>query len=216
MKLIPTGELVPAYVVNDAIHPDHAKQIIEHCLPNLMKGSHFSGKDENFTTEQDNLRNSDVHFFHDELLDRRMFAFAKAANQALGLEYVLDCAEEFQFTSYDGKRKQHYNWHIDGEPHASNARSWNGGGPAKNLNETVVPELSGSVRKLSMSLLLNDDYEGGDLHFRWFTDSLSEAVVQPKKYDAIFFQSNTQHKVAPVTKGVRYSVVKWFGGPPLR
>ena len=33
---------------------------------------------------------------------------------------------------------------------------------------------------------------------------------------AIFFASFLLHKVAPVTSGVRKSLVMWFGGPPLR
>ena len=33
---------------------------------------------------------------------------------------------------------------------------------------------------------------------------------------AIFFASFLLHKVAPVTRGVRKSLVMWFGGPPLR
>jgi len=33
---------------------------------------------------------------------------------------------------------------------------------------------------------------------------------------AVFFASFILHRVAPVTSGVRKSLVMWFGGPPLR
>ena len=33
---------------------------------------------------------------------------------------------------------------------------------------------------------------------------------------AVFFASFIKHRVAPVTRGVRKSLVMWFGGPPLR
>ena len=214
MKILATGELMPAFVVSGAIHPEHMQQIIEFCLPNLQKGTHFS-KDA-YTKEEDVQRNSDIHFFEDPALENRMFGFAKAANQALGLDFILDSAEQFQFTAYSGDKKQHYNWHIDGEPHSANIRKWSGGKPPSNLNETVDPGLTGTVRKLSMSLLLNDDYEGGNFNFRWFTDKIDEVSLRLKKGDAIFFPSAIQHKVDPVTKGNRYSVVKWYGGPPVR
>ena len=37
-----------------------------------------------------------------------------------------------------------------------------------------------------------------------------------KQGQAIFFASFIRHRVAPVTKGIRRSLVMWFGGPPLR
>ena len=69
------------------------------------------------------------------------------------------------------------------------------------------------VRKISMTLLLNDpsEYEGGDLE-----------LMAPGKYaplkqgHAICFASFLNHRVAPVTKGVRQSLVVWFGGKPFR
>jgi PKHD-type hydroxylase len=37
-----------------------------------------------------------------------------------------------------------------------------------------------------------------------------------KQGQAIFFASFLRHKVAPVKKGVRKSLVMWFGGPPFK
>jgi len=37
-----------------------------------------------------------------------------------------------------------------------------------------------------------------------------------KQGQAIFFGSFLRHKVAPVKKGVRKSLVMWFGGPPFK
>ena len=37
-----------------------------------------------------------------------------------------------------------------------------------------------------------------------------------KHGQAIFFASFLRHRVAPVKKGIRRSLVMWFGGPPLR
>jgi PKHD-type hydroxylase len=84
------------------------------------------------------------------------------------------------------------------------------------MGETMDPWLSGTVRKLSASIILNEDFEGGEMRFRWFHDEIKESKVLAKKGDAIFFPSNLQHMVSPVTEGTRYSIVKWFGGPPVR
>ena len=40
--------------------------------------------------------------------------------------------------------------------------------------------------------------------------------VEPKVGTVIIFPSYTHHRVSPVTKGTRYSVVAWYGGPPFK
>ena len=42
------------------------------------------------------------------------------------------------------------------------------------------------------------------------------AKIEAKKGDLVVFPSFIDHKVAPVTKGTRYSVVVWYGGPPFK
>lgn len=65
-------------------------------------------------------------------------------------------------------------------------------------------------RTYSSILFLNDDFEGGDLLFKY---PLSKQIVKiPKKKNTlIVWPSNFlfPHKVTPVTKGERYSVVSW-------
>ena len=75
-----------------------------------------------------------------------------------------------------------------------------------------------TVRKISMTLLLNDpsEFEGGDLEI--FTSSFNseDNKIKLKQGHGIFFASFIPHRVAPVTKGNRKSLVMWFGGPSLR
>mgnify|MGYP003130326908 FL=1 len=61
------------------------------------------------------------------------------------------------------------------------------------------------VRKISMTCLLSpqNEFEGGDL----------ELI---KEGQSVFFASFIRHRVAPVTKGVRRSLVMWFGGTPFK
>ena len=72
-------------------------------------------------------------------------------------------------------------------------------------------------RKLSMTAYVNSpdtDYEGGELLIN--TGHIDLEVSGMKKGGACFFTSFCLHKVKPVTKGVRWVLVAWFRGPPLR
>ena len=69
-----------------------------------------------------------------------------------------------------------------------------------------------AVRKLSMTLLLNNpnEFEGGDLQ-------IAGKVIHPiKQGHATIFASFLQHRVTSVTKGIRKSLVMWFGGEPFK
>ena len=101
--------------------------------------------------------------------------------------------EPAQFTEYP--KRGFYDWHMD-----LNAFGQEGQNP---------------IRKISMTLLLSDpkDFTGGDLMFSEMGDN---KPLPLKQGQAIFFASFLRHKVAPVKKGIRRSMVMWFGGPPLK
>jgi PKHD-type hydroxylase len=67
-----------------------------------------------------------------------------------------------------------------------------------------------------MSLLLSDpnEFEGGELQVKPDSDDIK--FLEQKQGRAWFFPSYTLHRVAPVTKGVRRSLVLWVGGPPFK
>ena len=69
------------------------------------------------------------------------------------------------------------------------------------------------VRKLSMTLLLNDpsEFEGGELQIAGVKNT-----KLMKQGHATIFASFLQHTVTPVTRGVRRSLVMWFGGEPFK
>jgi len=70
-----------------------------------------------------------------------------------------------------------------------------------------------------MTLALNDpkDFEGGDLEiYRGGTLDSEENKFKLKQGYAVFFASFLLHRVMPVIKGNRKSLVMWFGGSPLR
>ena len=69
------------------------------------------------------------------------------------------------------------------------------------------------VRKISMTLLLNDpsEFEGGDLELM-----APGKFAELKQGHAIIFASFLNHRVNVVKRGVRQSLVVWFGGKPFR
>ena len=76
--------------------------------------------------------------------------------------------------------------------------------------------MHGNVRKLSMSVMLNEDFDGGEFEFASYKDTKCLITsFKAKTGDIIVFPSVMEHRVAPVTKGTRYSLVNWFVGPPL-
>jgi len=60
---------------------------------------------------------------------------------------------------------------------------------------------------LTMSYLINDDYEGGELQF-W-----KEYKIPNQKNSLHIFPSCLlyPHEVLPITNGIRYSAITWFG-----
>ena len=69
------------------------------------------------------------------------------------------------------------------------------------------------VRKISLTLLLNDpsEFEGGHLELM-----APGSFAELKQGHAIFFASFIRHRVKPVIRGNRKSLVMWFGGPPFK
>ena len=69
------------------------------------------------------------------------------------------------------------------------------------------------VRKISMTLLLSplNEFEGGELELMD-----KKRVAKLVQGQAIFFASFIPHRVKPVTRGERKSLVMWFGGPSFR
>ena len=67
-----------------------------------------------------------------------------------------------------------------------------------------------SEREAIWTLLLNDDYEGGELVLHV---SDSEFASKPEAGKLIVFRGRTPHSVREVTAGTRYSVTGWFRCP---
>jgi PKHD-type hydroxylase len=108
----------------------------------------------------------------------------------------------------------HYDWHSDydltimGQFPVNNNHGVN-----KERIEAVQASSSEFVRKLSFSLQLTEEYqyEGGDLQIME-RDGTTHSMPR-EKGTIIFFDSRIVHRVTPVTKGERRSIVGWITGP---
>ena len=120
-----------------------------------------------------------------EWIYQRLFAVAKDANSH-NWRFELAQSERLQFARYS--EAQHYDWHMDLASRGPNAH-----------------------RKLSLTVQLSapGDYEGGDLEFKLDRDT----TRAPRDRGVVtLFPSYVLHRVAPVTAGVRYSLVHWLHG----
>jgi PKHD-type hydroxylase len=117
--------------------------------------------------------------------------YIEVANQTTGWGFALTGQENTQLCRYKSTDQGHYDWHVD-----------------------AYPPKDGVQRKLSCVILLNDaeDFEGGALEIK----ELDEQIVFKKQGSIIVFPSFIEHKVTPVTKGVRYTAVVWAVGPAFK
>ena len=146
-----------------------------------------------------NDRKSDVVFVNDQWVYDLIWPFMESANEKAGWKYDIVGAENCQITRYT--KDGFYTWHSDGL------------GSHNDVNTNSDDKLLfGNTRKLSMSILLNDDYEGGEFQMN---GTLGDEEKLEGIGSLIIFPSFIWHQVTPVTKGTRYSLVTWFIGPPF-
>lgn len=126
---------------------------------------------------------SDWNWLYDKFQDMIV-----EANNELWNFNIYDIIEEIQYTEYHATDKGHYNWHQDIGP-----------GDA-------------SLRKISLTVQLTDSemYEGGDLEI-WQGGDIRDKTPRGSGI-VIIFPSYMMHRVTPVTKGIRRSLVLWVGG----
>ena len=69
-----------------------------------------------------------------------------------------------------------------------------------------------STRKLAYSVILNDDFEGGNLQLEAGPPNMRNRIInmQSQIGTMIFFPSTMWHRVTPIVKGVRKTLVVWF------
>lgn len=148
------------------------------------------------------IRDSNVTFLkNQDFILNILRHFISVANKNAQWNFDLNYHEAIQFTEY--KKNQFYTWHQDSWPH---------------------PDEENNNRKLSAIIQLSDpkDYIGGDIEFYVPNPTLKfdECILSTSQYKkrgtVIVFPSYFFHRVKPVTKGTRYSLVNWVKGPVFK
>jgi hypothetical protein len=176
-------EILPWNVLSNLIRFSNSSKFNE----TMVGSGNFARTDFNirrtYALALSNLNNSfsNVHWFN--LLHNffnKTIQRYKNDNQILDLDY--EKITDISILKYENTG--FYTWHVD--------------------------HFAGVPRTLSCILLLNNDYEGGNLCFR-NPDKSEEWEVEVKPNRMIIWPSNFlyPHTVKPVTKGKRYSVVAW-------
>ena len=156
-------------------------------------------------------RKSDIVWLNDRWIYKEIQPFINQANKEAGWNFDWDWSETSQFTKYDVG--QYYGWHCD---------SWN-----KPYDKPDNMDQHGKIRKLSVTVSLSDpkEYDGGNLEFDtrnhkdWERDkekSIHECHEIRPKGSIVVFPSFVWHRVKPVTRGTRHSLVIWNLGLPWR
>jgi PKHD-type hydroxylase len=153
------------------------------------------------------IRNSNVVFLNDQWIYNEIHPYIHEANKQAGWNFDWDWSESCQFTKY--KVKQFYNWHSDDF----------------NVPYNVPNDLNfhNKIRKLSVTCSLSDpkDYKGGELEFDFRNNPNGKPVIKTckeilPKGSIVVFPSFVWHRVKPVKKGTRYSLVIWNLGKSFR
>lgn len=200
------------YVFKGAVPPRICDDIIaygEQQVDQTALTGDFDGKaptDQKDVSKLYKTRNSSIVWMTDTWIYNEITPYIHRANKEAGWNFEWQHSESCQFTKY--KETQHYTWHQD---------SWSKPYDKPRRNDY------GLIRKLSVTVSLadGDSYEGGDLEFDLRNRGDSEPVIQTSKEarvkgSIIVFPSFVWHRVAPVTKGTRYSLVIWNLGNPFQ
>jgi len=190
----PKWKSLMANTTTPIFSPQQCQQIIDmghQQKTEEAKVGHKDGKEGSYDTKK---RITTISWIPFKALPDMYKIIERTMNQVNGNHFGYEgmtITEPAQFTEYP--KGGFYDWHMDAE---------------------VNCQFEPPVRKISMTILLSpaNEFEGGDLEF------MTEGNKPPQllQGQAIFFCSLIRHRVSKVKKGMRRSLVQWFGGPPFK
>ena len=173
-----------------------SKTLINRTLDKLKSEKFKMSTGKTLSSTNETKRNSNVTFIDDHVILKEFLDVTKRINNNASWNFNIDTIEPLQYGEYN--KTQEYGWHVD---------------------QHNKPYSDGKVRKISFSIFLNDDYTGGEFDLELHSPSVKNRYETFSKLPlntALFFQSDYWHRVRPVTKGVRKSLVGWVLGPEFR
>jgi PKHD-type hydroxylase len=181
-------------VLKQEVPRDVCKKIID-VVKDWEKGT-VETPEREIKKEENNIRKSKIFWSYDQWIFDYIWKYMDVYNEITGLRYDISGVESIQITKYE--KGDFYDFHFDG----------------RGSHKNVVNE---KVRKISMSIQLNEDYEGGEFKTAWcYRGELVTETLAKAEGTIILFPSILEHCVTPVTSGTRYSLVAWFIGSPFK
>lgn len=139
-----------------------------------------------FDTSTNKIRSTKISWISDKEILLPLKDKILETNKSKNWNYTVTGMFPFQYSVYN--KNDHYDWHIDRRP----------------------VHQGEDEKKLSFSLILNENYEGGELEFKNSDENMS---LDLDKGDMVTFPSFLEHRVKPVLNGTRISLVGWMVGP---
>ena len=163
--------------------------------------------DKNQIKDLKKKRDSNIVWINENWIYKELHPFIRRANISSGWNFQWDWSESCQFTKYE--KGQFYDWHCD---------SWE-----RPYNQPNTMS-HGRMRKLSVTLSLSDekDYKGGELEFDFRNldpdkkPNIRKCKEILPKGSLVVFPGFVWHRVCPVKKGTRHSLVMWSLGWPFK
>ena len=153
----------------------------------------INGQDKNWergeTSDNSWKRKSNIAWLKpNKRIDELIWTAIRKSNK--NWNFQLSYLDGLQYTEYN--EGDNYNWHQD----------------------SFVGKHNNGQRKISMTMFLNDDFEGGEFYYEEGSPLVNprEHIVPAVTGNMVFFPSTTWHKVNPVIKGQRRSLVTWVWG----
>lgn len=131
---------------------------------------------------KESIRKSQIQFIDNEYIKNKLISELKNIIFLKGFNVAV--VNQFQFTKYS--TNGYYDWHMD--YNADHDRF--------------------SRRFFSAVIQLNDEYEGGELMYRDLDGN--EYIFEKGIGNLYVFNSSVYHKVSPISKGERFSLVNWL------
>ena len=195
-----------------ALTPKFCDDVIQYALQQKEVMARTGGYGNKKLNKQEILdlkrkRNSDLVWLNDTWIYKELHPYVHEANAKAGWNFQWERSESCQFTKY--KLNQYYDWHCD---------SWD-----KPYDRPGAVD-HGCIRKLSVTVSLSDpkEYKGGELEFDFRNldpdkkPNIKKCMDILPKGSLVVFPSFVWHRVCPVKKGSRYSLVIWNLGYPFR
>ena len=193
--------------------PDELVTIIENDLSEKYDDQLVQGMVTGRNNPEKIIRDSKVSWVpQNHWIGGFLMSYVNMANHD-NFMYDLDYIDgrQMQYTTYGPG--QYYGWHTDssiGNHYHRQANGFNRSSGAEILRDFANISTE-TIRKLSFSLFLSEDYEGGE--FQLLDDGGGLITVPKERGTLAIFDSRTRHRVRPVKSGLRKSLVGWVIGP---